>query len=76
MFFLKLNITANARIANATNKTPCSIPTTLTGEGMFAKYFKGIAMHNKTKKEMPSAKATLRNRGNMFFIIQVNKKYH
>ncbi len=37
---------------NATNKIPWSPPVTVTAIGKLARYFKGIAINNKTKKEI------------------------
>jgi len=43
----------------------------VTGIGKSAKYFSGIAMNNKTRKETPSAKAIFRNQLNVLvaFIV-------
>lgn len=37
------------------------MPNNLTGSGMLAKYFNGMAMNRSIKKEMPSANAMYRN---------------
>jgi hypothetical protein len=52
-----------------TKRTPCIMPNNLTGSGMLAKYFKGIAMNRSIKKEIPSAKAMYRNVFRVFIIL-------
>jgi len=64
--FLYSFFVSQAITTNAINKRPCNPPTTVTAIGQLAKYFKGIAMSNKTKKETPSAKAIFLNQLNVF----------
>ncbi|MCX6292947.1 MAG: hypothetical protein NT127_01430 [Sphingobacteriales bacterium] len=45
------------------------MPNNLTGSGIFAKYFNGIAMNRSIKKEMPSAKAMYRNVFRVFIFL-------
>ena len=53
----------------STKSTPCIIPNNLTGSGMLAKYFNGIAINRSIKKEIPSANAMYRNVFTVFIIL-------
>jgi hypothetical protein len=54
-------LVSQASIIKATNKRPCKPPTMVTAMGIDAKYLRGIAIKRSTRKEIPSARATLRN---------------
>lgn len=51
-----------------TNRIPCAIPAMRTASGSPAIYFNGIAMNNRTRNEIPSIRATVRNMAIGFFI--------
>ena len=67
--FCKMLFTAKARARKATNKTPCAHPTTVTIFGKPARYFSGMAISRRTRKEMPSAMAILRNQERVLFFV-------
>src|SRR5687768_17107220 len=46
---------------SATNSTPCAQPTTVTANGMSAKYFSGIATKSSRRNDAPSTSATYRS---------------
>ena len=52
-----------------TNNTPCAIPMDLTKEGSWYRYFIGIAIPSKRRKEMPSKKAKIRSRSRVRLIV-------
>ena len=54
-FFLQIPITSKAKYKNVINKAPCIQPVTFTASGILKKYLSGMAINNKTKKEIPSA---------------------
>jgi len=58
---LCLLIDSNNRTINKTNKTPCPIPTSLTGIGLSPKYLIGIAINRSIIYETPSKKLINRN---------------
>ena len=60
-FLFNAFFTSNPRARNDTNSIPCIQPHTLTASGIPAAYLSGIAIPNNTKKEMPSAMATILN---------------
>jgi hypothetical protein len=53
---------------NATNNNPCRLPAIVTAIGIPAKYFRGMATNNNTRKEIPSAKAIFLNHSYLSFI--------
>lgn len=51
-----------------TKSTPCAQPRTLTKMGMPAKYFSGIAMPSKRRKDQPSSKQVRRRKETEFIV--------
>ena len=60
-FLLRAFMVSQASTMKATNRIPCSMPTTFTATGRFAKYFKGIAIPKSTRKDIPSVIAIILN---------------
>jgi len=64
--FEYLFFTSQASTINVMNNKPCMLPAMVTATGIFAKYFSGMAMPNKTRNEIPSAIAAILNQWNIF----------
>ncbi len=56
-----LNISRTTNATYRTNKTPCNIPITETAIGISNIYFNGIAIPNRSKKDIPSKYPIIRN---------------
>jgi hypothetical protein len=52
----------------AMNKIQCNEHAMVTAIGMAAKYFSGMAIPGRTKKDMPFAMAIFLNHANVFLI--------
>lgn len=64
--FLNPQLASNFALINkmmySTNNNPCTHPVYFTASGRSAKYFKGIAINRRTRKDIPSMMAIILKR--------------